>query len=392
MSARASEPIAPPARPSKKRGAAARAAHAEAQGTPKAAASSEAGTVAPSEAPKDAVLHDMERDLAGLLRDVEGADGDADARQRAADAIGRIAARLQPAAAESTPPDDKLLGGARELLSADYYVRRLGRLGLRGRSEQVDDFGLDPAYEARVQPLLDALYGRYFRVQITGAANIPREGAALLVCNHSGTLPWDGVMLKTALRHALPERRGLRWLIDDFVFHSPFLGAFLNRVGAVRACPENAERLLARGELLAVFPEGVKGIGKPYRDRYRLERFGRGGHIKLALRSSVPVIPLAIVGAEETYPLLYKLRAFSKLLGVPFIPITPLFPWLGPLGVVPLPSRWHIAVGEPMNELLALGKEAAEDSVLVNEHNGRLRAKVQSLVDHALSLRGPAFF
>jgi 1-acyl-sn-glycerol-3-phosphate acyltransferase len=389
-----------PRRVSSKRATTARAA------TPDAESAGEAGRVStrarktkahaqePAVEPsKDAAQqYDMERDLAGLLRDVEGAHGNAEARQRAADAISSIAARLQPSARDSQPPDETLLGGARELFSADYYVRRLGRLGLRGRSEQVDDFGLDPAYEARVQPLLDALYARYFRVSLTGAANIPTDGPALLVCNHSGTLPWDGVMLKTALRHARPRRRGLRWLIDDFVFHSPFLGSFLNRIGAVRACQENAERLLARGELLAVFPEGVKGIGKPWGERYKLERFGRGGHIKLALRSSVPVLPLAIVGAEETYPLLYKLRVFSKLLGVPFIPITPLFPWLGPLGLVPLPSRWHIAVGEPMRELERLGKDAAEDSVLVNEHNGRLRAKVQSLVDQARSLRGPAFF
>ncbi len=349
---------------------------------------------APSSSPSsgsDAPLHDMERDLAGLLHDIEGADGDAEARRRAADAIGRIAARLYPEPTVSAPRDDSLLGTARQLLSSDYYVRRLGRLGLRGRSERVDDFGLDPTYEARVQPLLDALYERYFRVQVQGAAHVPEQGAALLVCNHGGTLPWDGVMLKTALRHSSPSGRALRWLTDDFVFHSPFLGAWLNRVGAVRACPENAERLLARGELLAVFPEGVKGIGKPYRERYQLQRFGRGGHVKLALRLSVPLIPLAIVGAEESYPLLYKVRAFSKLLGVPFIPVTPLFPWLGPLGLVPLPSRWQIVIGEPMRELEGLGARAAEDSVLVNELNGQLRARVQALVDDALRARGPAF-
>jgi 1-acyl-sn-glycerol-3-phosphate acyltransferase len=337
-------------------------------------------------------VHDMERDLAGLLHDVEGADGDAEARRRAADAIGRIAARLHPSAPAEAAPDESLLGGARQLLSADYYLRLLSQRALRGRAEQVDDFGLDAVYEARVQPLLDVLYERYFRVQLEGAEHLPERGAALLVCNHSGTLPWDGVMLKTALRHARGEGRGLRWLTDDFVFHAPFLGPWLNRIGAVRACPENAERLLERGELLAVFPEGVKGIGKPYRERYRLERFGRGGHVKLALRTGVPLIPLAIVGAEETYPLLYKVRAFSKLLGVPFIPVTPLFPWLGPLGLVPLPSRWQIMVGEPMTELNGLGARAADDSVLVNELNGQLRSKVQALVDQALQARGSAFF
>jgi 1-acyl-sn-glycerol-3-phosphate acyltransferase len=347
----------------------------------------------PSSSPGGAqTFHDGERDLTGLLHDIEGADGDADARRRAADAIGRIAARLHPEAAAAAVDDVSLLGSARQLLSTDYYLRHWSRIGMRGRSDRVDDFGLDPEYEARVQPLLDVIYERYFRVQVTGVERIPADGPALLVCNHGGTLPWDGVMLKTALRHTHPDRRALRWLTDDFVFHSPFLGAWLNRIGAVRACPENAERLLERGELLAVFPEGVKGIGKSYRERYQLQRFGRGGHIKLALRMGVPLIPLAIVGAEESYPLLYKVRAFSKLLGVPFIPITPLFPWLGPFGLMPLPSRWQIEIGAPMRELDGLGVRAAEDSVVVNDLNERLRSHVHELLQRALETRGPRTF
>jgi 1-acyl-sn-glycerol-3-phosphate acyltransferase len=359
---------------------------------PAAAAESSAAESAPEPSNVDSV-REMERDLQGLLSDVDGASGDAEARQRAAEAIGRIAARLYSEPPPPMPVDDGLLNGARQFLSSDYYLRQLGRFGLRGRSEHVDDFGLDPAYEARVQPLLDAVYTRYFRVQVEGAERIPSQGGVMLVCNHSGALPWDGVMLKAALRHAHPDRRALRWLTDDFVFHSPFLGAWLNRIGAVRACPENAERLLERGELLAVFPEGVKGITKPFRDRYQLQRFGRGGHIKLALRAKVPVIPVAIVGGEETYPVVYRVRAFAKALGLPFIPVTPLFPWLGPLGLLPLPSRWHISIGEPLRELDGLDAYAAEDGVMVNDLNEQLRASVQRLVQDALRARGPnAFF
>lgn len=357
-----------------------------------AAGHSAGSTGAPPEPSNVDSVREMERDLQGLLSDVDGADGDADARQRAAEAIGRIAARLS----DAPPPlsgDDGLLTGARQFLSSDYYMRQLGRFGLRGRSDHVDDFGLDPAYEARVQPLLDAIYTRYFRVQVEGAERIPSHGGVMLVCNHSGALPWDGVMLKAALRHAQPDRRALRWLTDDFVFHSPFLGSWLNRIGAVRACPENAERLLERGEMLAVFPEGVKGITKPFRDRYQLQRFGRGGHIKLALRAKVPVIPVAIVGGEETYPVVYRVRAFAKAIGLPYIPVTPLFPWLGPLGLLPLPSRWHISIGEPLRELDALDAYAAEDGVVVNDLNEQLRASVQRLVQDALRTRGPnAFF
>jgi 1-acyl-sn-glycerol-3-phosphate acyltransferase len=335
---------------------------------------------------------ELERDVQGLIGDLGSVDKDIDGRQRVTAAIGRIAARLHDGAAVADEADSdadaSLLGGVRQLLSADHHVRQWARFGMRARAEQVDDFGLDSTYEAAVQPMLDVLYKRYFRVSVEGANNISDQGAALLVCNHSGALPWDGLMLKTAIAHAHAQSRRLRWLLDDFVFHTPFAGAWLNRMGAVRACPENAERLLERGELLAAFPEGVKGIGKTYRERHRLERFGRGGHIKLALRLQVPLIPVAIVGGEETYPLLYKVRTFSKLLGMPFIPITPLFPLLGPLGLVPLPSRWQIAIGEPMHELQGLGPRAASDTVLVNDLNERLRGRVQALLDGALAARG----
>jgi 1-acyl-sn-glycerol-3-phosphate acyltransferase len=331
----------------------------------------------------------FEQDLATLLSDVDGAEGDAEARRRAAEAIARIAARLHPEEGGESDTPTELLQGARQLLSSDYYFRQWGRLGMRGRSERVDDFGLDPTYEGRVQSALDALYDKYFRVEVTGAEHLPDDGAALLVCNHSGALPWDGVMLKTAVRRAHPNRRGLRWLIEDFTFHAPFLGAFLNRIGAVRACQENAQRLLSQDELLAVFPEGVKGIDKPYKERYQLQRFGRGGHVKLALRMGVPLIPVAIVGAEETYPLVGRVRTFSKALGLPFIPVTPTFPLLGPLGLVPLPSRWHIAIGEPIRELEALDPAAATDAVLVNELNERVRNGVGGLLQDALRARGP---
>jgi 1-acyl-sn-glycerol-3-phosphate acyltransferase len=347
------------------------------------------GAAAPTHRAAARELDDeIDRDLANLADDAAGAEDEDARRRRAADAVGRIAARLSAESPLGDAQGATLLGQARQLLSVDYYMRQWGRLGMLGRSERVDDFGLDRTYEANVQPMLDVLYERYFRVAIDGAQHLPGQGAALLVCNHSGALPWDGVMLKTAIRHALSERRSLRWLMDDFVFHSPFVGPWLNRIGAVRACPENAERLLERGELLAVFPEGVKGIGKTYSERHQLQRFGRGGHIKLALRMQVPLIPVAIVGGEETYPLLYKFRAFSKLLGMPFIPITPLFPWLGPLGLVPLPSRWHIAIGEPMQELQDLSPRAASDTVLVNDLNERLRGKVQQLLQDALAARG----
>jgi 1-acyl-sn-glycerol-3-phosphate acyltransferase len=334
-------------------------------------------------------LFTMNQSIDALLTKVDHADADVDARQQAADAIGQIASRLDPGTPDVRELEsDTLLQNAKQFLSTDYYLRQWGRMAMRNRSETVDDFGLDATYDARVQPVFDTLFDKYFRVQVEGIENIPADGRAILVGNHSGTLPWDGVMLKTAIRKLHPAARELRWLAEDYVYHSPFMGAFLNRVGAVRACPENAERLLAHEKLVAVFPEGIKGIGKTYGNRYQLQRFGRGGYVKLALRTQSPIIPVAIIGGEETYPLLYKLGGLSKLLGVPFVPITPTFPWLGPLGLVPLPSRWRIAFGAPVEGLERHSAADADNSVLINELNERVRTLVQRLVDEQRTARG----
>lgn len=268
------------------------------------------------------------------------------------------------------------------------FLQRLARFRFLKRSDQVDDFGLDAAYEESVRPIFEKLCTDYFRTQVDGMHYVPGHGRAILVGNHSGALPWDGIMLRTALRLHHSSRRDLRWLVEDHVFHAPFLGTFVNRIGAVRACQENAERLLERESLVAVFPEGIKGIAKSYADRYKLQRFGRGGYVRLALRTGTPVIPVAIVGAEEANPLLYKVSAFAKTVGLPFIPVTPTFPWLGPLGIAPLPSRWRIAFGPPIREIARHDAEAANDDVLVHELNECVRASVRSLLDDALRRRG----
>lgn len=280
---------------------------------------------------------------------------------------------------------------ARELLSTDYYLQHWGRLGMRGRSEEVDDFGYDPVYEERFRPFFNFLYSTYFRVETEGIEHVPGEGRCLLVANHSGTLPYDGVMLKTAMKREHPQHRDVRWLAEDFIFHFPFLGSFTNRIGAVRACQENAERLLKQEALVAVFPEGVKGIGKLFKERYRLQRFGRGGFIKLGLRTRTPIVPVAIIGAEETNPMLFRIEAFSRALGVPYIPVTPTFPALGPLGLAPAPTKWKIVFGEKIS-LAEHGPEAADDDILVTQLAERVRASVQSMVDRAVGARRSVFF
>jgi 1-acyl-sn-glycerol-3-phosphate acyltransferase len=311
----------------------------------------------------------------------------------AEEAAGSLAAApLEPpevlleevAQAVSSPAAELLAQG----LDEDLFAGTGHAISAQTGFAAVDDFGLSPTTHARIQPVLDWLYTKYFRVQVAGIENIPADGPVLLVCNHGGALPWDGMMLATAVAREHPARRSLRWLVEDFAFHAPFLGSMLNRIGAVRACPENATRLLAEGHPLAVFPEGIQGIGKSYKDRYRLQRFGRGGHVKLALRLGVPLIPVGIAGSDDTYPLLYKVRAFSKSLGLPFIPVTPTFPMLGPVGLAPLPSRFHIEIGAPLEGLSELTPAAADDTLVVHDVNDRVRRAVAQLLERALAARG----
>ena len=281
---------------------------------------------------------------------------------------------------------------ARELLSTDFYLRQWGRAGMRRRAEEVDELGYDPKYEDRFRPLLDFLYQHYFRVETEGAEGIPDEGPCLIVANHSGgPLPYDGLMLRTTVRREHPAHRELRWLAEDFVYHLPFVGTAMNRLGAVRACPENAERLLGSGRLVAVFPEGAKGIGKLYKDRYRLQRFGRGGFIRLCLRTGTPIIPCAIVGAEEANPTLFRVEYMAKTLGIPFLPITPTFPALGPLGLLPAPTKWRVTFGEPVR-FEDHGAEAADDEVLVGRLAERVRATIQVMLDRTLGMRRSVWF
>jgi 1-acyl-sn-glycerol-3-phosphate acyltransferase len=292
----------------------------------------------------------------------------------------------------SPAPGDGARATARDLLPTDFYLRQWGRAGRRQRAEEVDEFGFDPAYEARYLPLFDFLYTTYFRVEAQGTSNIPADGRCLIVANHSGgPLPYDGLMLRTTVRREHPQARELRWLAEDFIYYLPFVGTAMNRLGAVRACPENAERLLATGKLVAVFPEGVKGIGKLYKERYRLQRFGRGGFIRLCLRTRTPLLPAAVVGAEEASPMLYRLEYMAKTLGLPYLPITPTFPALGPLGLLPAPTKWKVVFGEPMY-FDDHAPSDADDEVAVSRLSERVRAAIQALLDRTLAHRRSIWF
>ncbi|HET6614110.1 MAG TPA: lysophospholipid acyltransferase family protein [Kofleriaceae bacterium] len=280
----------------------------------------------------------------------------------------------------------------RRRLPLEMVWRRYRKVAMQGRSEVVDDYGRDPVQSSRIEPLIDLLYRRYFRVSVTGIDNIPGAGRALVVANHSGILPYDGALLMHAVKKEHPARRELRPLIEDLVFHFPYLGVFMNRIGGVRACQENAQRLLEQDQLVAVFPEGEKGVGKLYRERYKLQRFGRGGFIKLALRTRTPVVPVAIVGAEEAHPMMAKVTWLARAMGLPFLPITPTFPLLGPLGLLPLPAKWKITVGEPMDIAGEHGPEAAADRVLVAHLAESVRGRIQRMIDDTVSERRSVVF
>jgi len=199
-------------------------------------------------------------------------------------------------------------------------------------------------------------------------------------------------MIMYAVRFCHPAHRDIRPLVEDFVFHFPYLGVAMNRIGCVRACQENAERLLESDQVIAVFPEGIKGIGKRYSKRYQLQRFGRGGFIKLALRSQAPIIPAAVIGAEEIYPMLTKVTWLAKYLGIPYVPITPTFPWLGPIGALPIPTKWTIRFGEPIDIAGRHGQDAYQDRILVNKLTETIRSTIQAMVDDTLSSRRSIIF
>ena len=316
------------------------------------------------------------------------------------------AARKNPSAAGNpTPPpltDEAVdavirdLGQHRGDSSANDLIARIAGAAdfLRKRltgDYAVDEFGFDPEYnDAVVLPTLRFFYDTWFRVEVTGIENLPSTGAGLVVANHAGTLPFDGLMLSVAVHDHHPAHRDLRLLAADMLFDLPVLGPIARKAGHTMACNTDANRLLGSGELTAVFPEGYKGLGKPFRDRYKLQRFGRGGFVSAALRAKAPIIPCSIVGSEEIYPMLADVKLLARVLGVPYFPITPLFPLAGPMGLVPLPSKWHIAFGEPI-DTSGYDEHAADDPMITFEITDQVRENIQQTLFSLLSQRGNTF-
>jgi 1-acyl-sn-glycerol-3-phosphate acyltransferase len=289
---------------------------------------------------------------------------------------------------------ESIVDAAKEVFGPSGWERRLAELlaFLRHRISgdyEVDEFGFDAELTERfILTALRPIAEHWFRIEVRGIDNIPADGGALVVSNHSGAIPIDGLMTALVLHDR--AHRSLRLLAADLVFTLPFVGALARKGGATLASHEDAERLLARGELVGVWPEGFKGIGKPFSERYKLQRFGRGGFVSAALRTDVPIVPCSVVGAEEIYPMIGDVPALARLLGVPYLPVTPFFPWLGLLGLIPLPSKWLIEFGEPIRTD-AYADGAADDPMLVFNLTDQVRETIQQTLYSLLMQRRGVF-
>ncbi|MFD7963126.1 lysophospholipid acyltransferase family protein [Streptomyces zaomyceticus] len=317
-----------------------------------------------------------------------GAQGGPEAGAEAAAAAGADTGAENGAGAGSTDGAGTGSGGwERRLAGGLAFLRRR----VTGDYE-VDEFGYDEELTDQVlMSLIRPLYEKYFRVEVKGVENIPAEGGALIVANHSGTLPLDGLMMQVAVHDHHPAGRHLRLLAADLVFVLPIVNELARKAGHTLACAEDAERLLRAGEIVGVMPEGFKGIGKPFGERYKLQRFGRGGFVSTALRAGVPIVPCSIVGAEEIYPMIGNAKTLARVLGFPYFPLTPTFPWLGPLGALPLPTKWTIQFGEPI-PTDSYAPEAAEDPMLMFNLTDQVREQIQHTLYKLLVQRRSVFF
>lgn len=324
-------------------------------GRPTARRSSEGEPEAVAEVPNSDVPSDESRPAA-VVQDRAPGPGISPAEWLAAFRTGAT----QVFGDDWEPQLARLLAFLRRRLAGDYAV---------------DEYGFDREVAEKILlASLRPIAEKWFRIETRGVQNLPAAGGALVVSNHSGTLPVDGLMtMFTVHEHT---GRFLRPLGADLVFRLPVVSSLARKGGATLACNEDAERMLAGGELVGVWPEGFKGIGKPFSERYKLQRFGRGGFVAAAVRTGVPIIPLSVVGAEEIYPLVGNVPALARLLGVPYVPITPLFPWLGPLGLVPLPSKWLLEFGEPIRTD-EYDAGAADDPMLVFNVTDQVRETIQ---------------
>ncbi len=299
--------------------------------------------------------------------------------------LGRLAsANLAGARHELGEVVGKLLPAIRGRLAGAIDLARLLE-----PPERLDRFGMDPRLVDRSEPLVELLYASWWRAATRGIDQVPASGPALVVANHAGVIPWDALVLRHALRRDHPARRDLRPLLDDRECDLPVIGGLSVRLGGIRASPEAAARVLSEGGLLGVFPEGSGGARKPWRDRYRIQRFGRGGFVRVALRARAPIVPCAIVGSEEASPGISRAGWLADRLGIPLLSANP-YLRVGPAAILPLPSRWTLRFGAPV-DLSRHAPEDADDPAVVNALTEQVRETLQAMLDEEVAARVSVF-
>jgi 1-acyl-sn-glycerol-3-phosphate acyltransferase len=269
------------------------------------------------------------------------------------------------------------------LLGRDFE-ERLRRVPMPVAGAGVDPFGLDPEWAKYAVGIAAFFHRFYFRSEVTGIERVP-SGRVLLVSNHSGQIPMDGFMIAAAMFLDAEPPRIVRSMVEKWTQTLPFVSTIFSRVGQVVGVPENARRLLEMGEAILVFPEGTRGISKPFADRYKLEEFGLG-FMRLALETDTPIVPVAVIGAEEQYISFGNVHRVAKALRVPSFPLLPQV--LLPGGQLPLPTKYRIAFGEPMT----FEGDPDDDDAVIEEKVARVRATIQSMLNRGLKKRKSIFW
>ncbi len=264
--------------------------------------------------------------------------------------------------------------------SPDFYELYAGK---------TDDYGFKLETWAKWEPVFRFFFEDYFKVEVRGIENIPEKGKAIIIGNHSGLIPIDAGMMSMVMCHSHRNPRRVRYLITDWFLTLPFLGDWMKETGQVRASLETAEKLLADGEIIGLYPEGVRGVGKSFRDRYRVLDF-HPGFVKLAIASQTPIIPVATIGGDEIFPNLTNLTSIARIMRLPFFPVTPAFPWLPfPLWITPLPIRWFINIRKPI--YLNYPPEKANDKKLVRDIAKDIQYEIQRDLNDLLEKRHTLF-
>jgi len=251
-----------------------------------------------------------------------------------------------------------------------------------------DAWGFHPDTARYTSVLGSLLYRRYFRTEVFGIENVPASGRVMLIANHSGQLPLDAVMIAMAMFLEADPPRVVRSMVEYWFPTLPFIGTLFQRVGQFTGLPENALSMLKRDELILVFPEGIRGSGRLFKDRYKLKRFGTG-FLRIALEARAPIVPVAVIGGEEQAPSFHDIKPLARLLGFPYFPVTPTFPWLGLLGLIPFPTRYRLHFGEP---IIFSDGEPTEDDETLNARIEQIRSRLQGMIDDGLQQRKHIFW